>query len=233
MKNHLLVLLLFFGFFLSPCLGWAKSDRPYFLAVFNGGPEGYPYDWEKIQPDMLYTGATWDDFPVFLELVRHAAKDKEIIIDVSSHGSDTTGLLYIDYEAFGYEMTYEASMGYIINEIEKKLPKVKALFLEACYSEMVMERSLTKKNLADSNHELGCAEGSHIEASDQYINFPVYGVGSSLNYNNTCFLQWYYNVRAYFYDLRQFINHPPAKSTSEERENDIRNLWVILSSYGL
>ncbi len=238
-KDKVLAFLLFLTFFLTPCLGLAQPplDRnSYFLAVFNT-PEGYVTDWDIIKPDFKMCCNTWDDFPMFLRIVKQQAKNRPILIDVSVHGDDRTGLLWIDYDAFGQDMSYAASMGYVINQIERTFPKgqVKSLFLEACYSEIVMEKSLTTQNLIHYNDdsEFSYHEGGNqIEGTDTKIDFPVYGIGSSVNYNNTVFLQYFYNVKAYFYDLRQFINNEPAKPTNRERQPIIEQLWFVLANFG-
>lgn len=235
MKKLLFIYLLIFSFFI-PCTlpSLSEENQPY-VAVFLS-PQGYTNDWPtKFHPDLLFTASTWNDFPVFLDLVAKNAKGRTIIIDISSHGEPVEGFLYISYQAYGYNMEYRSSIGYITNKIEEYLnPKqIKAVYLEACYAGICVEKTFSIKNFKENDLQIDHDYGNQIEPDrDGIISFPLYGTSNCANYNNTIFLQDHYNVKYEFNDLRQYINQK-GLTKDDSRLEFLKYVWIILSSYGL
>ena len=214
MKSLFLVALILLGIYLLPV---QAADRKPFLAVFSnpGGPVGG--DWEKDKPDLIVTGSSWVDFDTFVDLTKKLAKGREVIVDVECHGSPDDKLLYLDYNAFGYQFTYPCTMGHVMNQIVDKLPNVKCVVMEACYSELVMEGSLY---------------GSGERYKYRSIPFPVYGVGNCSNFNNFVWLEYKYQIRPYFMDLRNTLYDGVSAKADDSHDLETRTAWSLLAAYG-
>jgi len=66
------------------------------------------------------------------------------------------------------------------------------------------------------------------------INFPVYGITNVDNYVPFIFLQYHYNLRYDFVDLRDKIGRDPEKlDTSDQRDYRLRIYCAFLELYGL
>lgn len=192
------LLLTFLTFFLITSNLPAGCESKEFVAVFS--MPGTKDCWRDQKPDLFFTASDWDDFDLFLKVVKKEAKSRKIVIDIDSHGS-VDGELYIEYKNFGVTFSQEANLGYICNEIEKYIsPKKITLLLESCCSAAVY------KNLHEevSIHSDGdCFEPYKYTRATLY---PIYGVGEQLCWDNVIFLQRKYGLYAAFKDLREWEN---------------------------
>lgn len=219
MLKKLLVAFLLFVFFI-PYQVDAAPKRPY-LAVFNnpGGQDDFLYE----DVDLMFTGSNWNDFDKFIQLVKSQAKGRDIVIDISCHGSPTDGYLWLDYDAFGYNFQYMTSVGHVLNQIEENLPQCKKVWLEACYSELCMEKSLRVKK------EFKTLDGNIVESyRHRDIDFPVYGIGPTPNYNNLVYLQDKHNIRAFFMDLRDTLNDGQEAKADDTKDDQLLMLFQVL-----
>jgi hypothetical protein len=207
--------------FVNPCMA---ADKKPFLAIFTN--PGGEMDWYSQKPDLLFTGGSWRDYDTFIYLVKKLAKNREVVVDISCHGSKYDGRLWLDYDAFGYNFAYSSSVGHVLNKITENLPKCKKVIMEACYSEICMEESLI-------THAEFENEGNYEESYKfKTIPYPVYGVGNTPNFNNLVYLEDKYDVKPFFMDLRDTINDGKATKPDDSQNQLLANIWSMLYLYG-
>ena len=224
MKSLLVLFLVLSTVFFNVAEG-ARSEKP-FLAVFaQPGAQLWWFMCPSREPDLYYTANDFDEFPKFLKLVKQMSKGRqEVWLDVDCHGGED-GYLYMQYEAFQQKYQDCASMGYIVNEIDRSKVKCDKLLMENCYAEICMENGLNNTQ---------CLEGDQVENTKVYsFTYPIYGVTNCPNISNLVFLQDRYNIKPCFIDLRTVIGKPAAKPDNSPRTiNLLRATFSILASYG-
>lgn len=221
MKYLLSAFLIISFLFYNPCLA---ADKKPFLAVFTN--PGGETDFVNQPVDLMITGGSWADYDTFIYLVKKLSKGRDVVIDISCHGSKKNGRLWLYYDAFGYNFAYSSSVGHVLNKITENIPRCKKVWLESCYSELCMEQSLMV------NAEF--SDYGNYEESYAYktIPYPVYGVGSTPNFNNLVYLEDKYNVKAFFMDLRSTINDGETAKANDSCNQILADLWTILYLYG-
>ena len=203
----------------------AQSQKPY-LAVYANPQPGFEIYWEREKTDgFIFIADTWDSFPEFLKQAKINARGRKVILNLSTHGGEQ-GLLYLAYPLF-YETPWgeritvhivkEASMGYIINEINKvfKPGEIQELDIEACFSGYVYSKSIR------GNKELKHEGGNVIENCKEYPLFPVYGVPETFGLGNILHLQRHkYNLNINYIDLRETELNPIPQAIVDESEDN-------------
>lgn len=202
-----------------------SADQDKYLAVFcttasdKETTETCIHDWDRFDPDKLVLAKEWSQLEPFLDLVAKEAGNKPIILDIECHGNDSSGLLSTDID--GSDI---ASLGWLLKKIDSKLHgKDLTMVLEACYPSQCMERSLkVLRHLEYKN--------IHLDSFDDPITFPIYSNLGNVNYNNLVYLQYHFNVRLYFQDLRDKAGQLPEPADhSKKTDMELRALHVILS----
>lgn len=211
MRNWILSLLVVF--FVTATPPAAPECEKEFLAVFTmPGTNG---DWDKYHPDLYFVATAWKDLDNFLYLVKKQAHGRKIVIDVDSHGSPDTKLLYLQYvDPHGNLWSSQTTTGYIINRIDASLGKEnKVLILEACFAGNCYKSTMR-------GNKTSTKEADKIFNHPGVPKFPVYGVSNIANYNNTCFLQYKYHVNVSIEDLRKYettLLAPPDETEGSDR----------------
>lgn len=183
------VWLTFFSFHPS----FAQDSRRPFLAVFTS-PD-LLFVWPSYKPDILHVAFCWDNFDGFLEEICQKAGDRPIELDLEVHGHESLSIHYLDWNTGKEEAKY-ASVGYVINHIEKKLAgKDYTLILESCYGGNTYVKSIRNNTTANKFFE----DCDHIPLR------PVWGSSyNHMNLNNCVYLQYKTGLRYAFVDLRKF-----------------------------
>lgn len=212
-----------------PLVSESTEVKQPFLAVFAQPGVRNLNDWNKFHPDLFVTAESWDQFDGFCKEVKRKAGNRPILLDIECHGSPASGMLVIEYEAFKRTFDDVASLGFVVNRINKNLKGSNlTVLLEACNSAVVVQRTLK------TNKMLVSSETLHVENSTDPIKFPIYGIGRPSNYNNLIFLQYHYGVRVRFVDLREYIDKELVTPDESEETADLLKLtYVILISYGI
>lgn len=193
MKQFLLTLLAFFTLSTS---GLAQDDQPY-LAVFCS-TGFYNQFWKKYQPDAYHETHRWDTLDDFVIYVKKQAGSRRILFDIDCHGMPDTGLLcLVKVNPDNSEQLYQASFGYIVNQLNKLNPKNLTVLTEACYAGYVFTRSLKPKQNTYT-------ETVTVEQAKKFPTYPIYGVGKVNNYGNFIYHQYKLNLNIEFNDLRKF-----------------------------
>lgn len=220
----LLFLFIFISSYFYCGVDASKTEKP-FLAVFSN-PGTWCY-WEKYHPNLYFTAKDFDDLPIFLDRVKNQIKPgQELILDIDCHGSED-GLLYIHYEAFNNEYLYSCTVGALLNKIKEAKLKPSKMYLEACYSQICMETSLSVP--------VSFSYSGNIYEPYKYktINYPVYGVGTCPNISNLIYLQDKYGVKPYFTDLRLVVGQPrDTPDNSKGTIDSLKMIWTLLFTYG-
>lgn len=226
-------------FLLAPQAGLGREENAHdYLAVFCN--PGWEHEWDKYKPDLVFTASDWDDFNTFLRVVRKQAGSHPIVLSVDTHGEDSG--FYLQYQdpnkpnidSHTDLITHQASMGYIVNEVNRYLnPRKVTMITEACYSGRALHNTL--RGYPRSYHD----DGDDLENTLYSLTFPIYGVGAStVNFGNTVFLQYYYNFRTpFFQDIRQYERGELPLKVNEARGNPhsvfaiyIYNMYMYLSA---
>lgn len=201
----------------------SKGTPKPFVAVFaNPGTEKLA-GWDRVHPDLFFVSGDWEKLDEFLDKAKKGAGSRPLVIDVECHGSPITGMLVIEYSAFGQSMDDTASVGYVIKHIDSKLGNKKNLevCLESCYSGVCWSRTLVNKAEIES-------EDFHVSSFDKPVRFPVYGVGQTLNWNCLVFMEYHSKVRPYFHDLREYTGQDVQPIMDKEIENKMIDLFRYL-----
>ena len=217
MRILVLLLLLAYATVLT-CWG---QDQPFVasIATRSRAPEidffpKYQFDY-KARP--LY----WDDFPAELKEIADKAGQRPIVLDLLVHGwSD--GLYLFDTDVVPgmvIQTSDRASMGWVLREIGDKLRghEVTVLF-ESCFSGMAYHNTIRG----------AVKQGPYDNISDYPIvpTFPVWGAGSNFSVvGPIMYIQWKYNFRRWFVDLRQYDSLGPNKPVGVmEKEDPVTGL---------
>lgn len=187
--------------------------------------------WNKQHPDLIVIAKDWNDLEPFLQVVRKQAGHRRIDLDIEVHGEDSG--LYLQYVKDNKRCTYQATMGYLCNEIDRILPvKKTTVYLEACYS------GRAYKNTMRHNGNLWVDGGFAFDdyEYDRAPLYPIYGVGSrEPGFGNLVYLQHKYNVYLSYEDLRRYETEPldpkDAAQWSQEQEVLYR-AFELLYYYG-
>ncbi len=161
------------------------------------------FEWmwvESHPPDMLVVANKgWSQLPGFCREARKAAHGRPLILDLDVHGSKEGLSVKI---AGVHRLT---TMGYVLNQIEQNAGTDNlTVFLESCYPGNAYFYTIRGNKVKALNH------------ADRPI-FLILGVGSGYsNWGNTVYLQWLFNKRDYFEDMR---NYEIKKPNPEEKED--------------
>lgn len=199
-KSIILFLLFISTFIVSPASANYKISQEY-VAVYCS-PE-FAWVWKnKYHPDLLWVSHGFDDFDDFCRETRRRAGERPIVLDLDVHGNDDG--LYAYPEVNGSFKTSHTTMGYIVNQLVYFLgDKHPVVLLEACYAGNAYQNTIRNNSRDELNY-------------NPLPPFPIYGTGSgSVNWGTTVFIQYKYNLRLYFEDLRLY-EQIPAKQHEEE-----------------
>jgi hypothetical protein len=211
------VLLACFSAFLLLLPVNADTEKP-FLAVYasNDFPRE---DWTRYKPDLIYYSTDWKTFDSFLKAASQLAGGREIELDIQVHGDKKLTCVG------GTEKNpvfSDATMGYVVNHIERYLNPAKVtVFLEACYGAYVYKT--TMRGNRDPQY-LG-----YIEDCYHTPEFPIYGNGNHLGYNNIVYLQYFHNIMPLLRDLRDFEKEglPGRKEETEKLKVGLLFLYLV------
>ncbi len=205
-----------------------NADLPdTYVAVFTS--EEFVSEWADYSPDLKYVYKSWSDFPKFLDRAKKNAGHKKLVIDLDIHGGFdgfyvsfktiktvkidlfNNTCLYIPFETYDYE---RASMGYIYTELEKRFKNRKNLTVlcEACYPGN--NYYTIRKNYKDIySNEFDSVNYSY------YPDIPIYCLGSGVqNPDITMYLQYRYNLRKWWEDIRKYETAIPLVLDSYTQE---------------
>jgi len=203
------------------------ENKKEFVAVFTF-PGTHKF-WRKYNPDLYFVASDWDDFDVFLKEIKERSGHKPVVIDLDVHGAD--GWLYLQYgSGYGEPLTYQASLGYVCNEIDKYLPPKRVIFLlEACHPEVVYKNLHNPIFIHDG--------GDLVEPykSNTAPPYAIWAVGRTFNFGNLIFLERKYNVYAGFMDMRLFEDRPVEiqDNNLNSAENvTLYGVWKMLLTFG-
>lgn len=201
----------------------SKEQRPYFVAVFGTPGIDKLMGWDKVKPDKMTITGEWEAFDKFLIETRKEAKGRPILLDIECHGIADTGMLELEYSCFqGKEHTDDASVGYVVGKIDKYLGNTNVeVCLEACYSQICIQRSLKSKAFIES-------DDFHVSSFDKPIKFPIWGIGRCVNWNNTVCLQILYNRKSHVFDIRKTAELYEQPDKSKESDVLIHALFIYL-----
>lgn len=214
---------------LSPAWAVSVSENKPFLAIYSSndiGEQGrFVHDWVKFNPDYFKRTGSWEGFNKFIDEVKEKAGDRPIVLDMQVHGWD-------DLIVYSSESDYtgeHASMGYVLNKIDRTLNTHKlTLLFESCYGGYVYHHSIRNNKI----------KREYFEDFNAIPNFPIYGMSAhTSNYNNLIYMQYYYGIRPFFKDLREYEAMEPEvrqEKTCAHTEA-IYHLWNFLTdlpSYG-
>lgn len=215
-----------------PAIALTKDTS--YLAVFSS-LDFSPRDWEDIHPDLEVHAPSWGAcFDGFLQAVKKQGHGRHIVIDIQCHGWDTLALYQGAVEDTKGDRRFysEASMGYVVNHIEKALAGEDIeVCCEACFAGRVYKVSI-RGNKPNKIPELA-------ENCNHIPPFPVYGISEDVeNYNNFIYLQYAHNMRYNFQDLRTYeYSDRPLKPRNldplTEENIIIREGFIQIRSYGV
>lgn len=139
---------------------------------------------------------------------------RPILLDVHVHGIEEG--LYLQEDVTSQLMYSDrANMGYLVSEIEKAFVGRKfSVLCESCFAGRAY-----KYTIRDSVRD-GCYD--NITNYDHVPPFPIYGTGDNFaNVGPLMYLQWKYNFRKYWVDLRAYDPKGQNKALSpKESEPD-------------
>lgn len=222
MKKFLSMLFILLFIACTPA-GLADCEQPYFAVYMN---QGFNLEWDKYHPDLVFVAPNWEQFDLFLEIVKKKAGKRKILLDIDTHGDDG-GFFIQFFDRYGQFYSSGASMGYIVNHVEKYLDEKKVtLIMEGCFS------GRAYKNTIRDNFGVDPLRENHKGITVM----PIYGIGSvHYNVGNFIYLEYKYNIRPFFEDLRHYeLDELEVKdlSTNSPEMLLIRELWGILFLYG-
>lgn len=215
MKKFLLYMLLVFSLCTGPA-GVAEESKPY-LAVFAS--PGFMMPWIAIKPDLYIESENWNDLTDFLDLVEVSAGDRDVIIDLDSHGDPTLEMLALD----GDNSFSECSFGFVINRLNKYYKSHKNLVVisEACFAGNVYAHSL---NGYKKEHHSRYLQIENAKRPD----FPIYGAWNLYGWGNLAYLQYKFGQYVELYDVRNLKWKTPDTDKDSLANQVIRNCFIEL-----
>lgn len=194
---------------------------------------GFVNEWERLSPDFLLVPKDWRDLDTFLKVVKDQGWD-HIDIDIDCHGNDYLWLIDED----GNE--YIASMGFIVNHIEKYLVgKDIKVFCEACFAGKVYKTSIRGNKIERFpviREFLKRERGNKIEDCNHIPKFPIYGIRSNTtNIGNSIYLQYRSDCNLYMEDLRDFEKKKLLGEGLIQKDYDeltLDQIWQTLYIFG-
>ena len=202
----------------------AQQERPY-LAVWC--TPRFEAAWPSFKPDYLYVAHDWNKFDEFLQDVRRKAGNREIDLDIEAHGLYYLSLDYPDW-ATSKMVSKKATMGYVLNHIEKQLKGKKFnLFIEACYGGHVYKRTIRGNTPA---------EGVLVEDHPKVPNYPIWGgTFNHMNIANMVYIQRKTQVLYATNDLRRWETEEGEKLDFDEGPDSwivaLEGIWEFLCAY--
>lgn len=194
-----------------------------FLAIYTS--YDFVIGWKKYftkrHIDLLYPSGNFNEFDKFLKVVRQEAGTRAIIIDLSVHGSDTSGLLCTTTNGrkWGY-----CNLGYIVNRIRANLHEEKVtLVLEACYAPTVFMKGL---RTFISFH----GKDAVTEVYEGDLPFPIYGLAvSEPSYCRLALEDYLHKKHQVVIDLRKYDD--PYELIPHQDLLDQNKLLLLLDQY--
>lgn len=216
-----------------------SSGEQTFIAGYCNPGANKLTGWKEVKPNFIRTATDWEPFEAFLLEVKKKAGNRPIILDIDCHGDPLTGMAALQVMAYGnIDCTDEASIGYILNTIEKvfgKHPKHLQVTLELCHAQYCYNKSLKMKSTLET-------EDFHIQPYDHVPSYPVYGIScpsgdrtlSPANYNNYVLISLL-TSKDYIHDLREDADKDVKVCESKEQEKILFNklrevvLYLLIS----
>lgn len=200
------------------------AERP-FLAVWC--TPGFEAAWPSYSPDYLYVAHEWEKFDDFLKDVRRKAGNRPIDLDIEAHGLQYLSLDYLDW-ATGKMVSKQATMGYVLNHIEKHLKGKKfTLYIESCYGGNVYKGTI-RNNVK--------VPGVMVEDHPKVPTYPVWGgTFEHINVANMVYIQQKTQVRYATNDLRRWETEegPPLDFSDGPGSwiAQLEEIWSFLCQY--
>lgn len=209
---------------ISPFVAVLRSqDRGTVVKLSNGS--NY-CDWDGIPLDYNQPLLKWSDLDKHLQKIKELAGDRTILLEMQVHGDD---YLVIDESKIFPKvgtiyLARNASMGYLVNHIEKYLDSNKlVVIMDTCFAP-----SVYKNTIRNNKYEFG----SFIEDCYHVPRFPIYGIDENIiSWNNVVFLQYYMDTPAKMVDLRKYEyadTGPKDKNSKSKDCVDLYNIWLVL-----
>lgn len=154
----------------------------------------------------------WEDVPAHLEKIAKAAGSRPILLDFYVHGNDSG--LYLEGSRVRYfkleETSDRASFGWVLQQVDKYLKdKPFTLLFESCYAGRAYHNTIR-----------GDLPGTPLDNVADYKTippYPVWGMGDSFSgIGPMMYLQWKYNFRRWWIDLREFDSLGKNKKIAPE-----------------
>lgn len=206
----------------------ASTEKKPYLAVFCN-PGNFVLSWVHYKPDLIYTACDWNQLDDFLKLAKERAHGRHIDLDIEAHGSRYLTLQYMD-NCTGTPVTKHATMGYVLNHVEKVLgTKNFTLIFEACYGGYVYKHTIRDNKPAEAGEDV------LIEDHKGVPTYPIFGGSySCMNINNFIYLQYKSHMAVVICDLRYWENHTgPARDSDQNSvtHKHIAEMWDVISSF--
>lgn len=233
-KKLLYLLVLSIWFLCSlPSYAHVDEEQP-FLAVFVSPDMAdvwtdKDYDYH---PDIIVVANTWDDFDPFLKRIKKEAKHKKIDLEILCHGTLENGI-FICHKEENNKRMYEATMGFVVNEITNNLPVKKVTcYLESCFADRVYQHTIR------GNPEEYIYDGSAYENFDEYPAFPIIALSHGQpNWGNLVYLCEKHHVDLGQEDVRVYeiklLELPDTREVKDSTSQAISRLtFIILHTFG-